>query len=385
MNLLDLIVILVMAVGGLVGTRTGFVVRALSWLGLAIGLTLALRITPRLARALAGASPGTRLLAVASLLIGLALIGHTFGLLASRTLREKLSLTSEPTPLDRVTGGVLGALGALALLWLLLPALRSTPGVTARATRGSALVALVDQYAPRQPRAARVLGRLMGDAPFPLFKDTVSVGRAPNGDAGPTADARTSRSVVLVTGNACNLHLSGTGFAIAPDLVVTNAHVVAGESHTNVVTSDRRELAARVVVFDGRHDVAVLAADGAHLPPLSFGPVRLGTVASVLGHPNGGQLRATPARVARRIDAPRSDITRSGTITTSIVGLAARLIVGDSGAPVVGGDGRVQAMVFAVDPASATTAFALSSHEIRPFAAKARPTGKTVSTGECLN
>jgi hypothetical protein len=307
-----------------------------------------------------------RLLAVASLLVGLALIGHTFGLLASRTLREKLSLTSEPTPLDRVTGGVLGALGALALLWLLLPALRSTPGVTARATRGSALVALVDEYAPRQPRAARVLGRLMGDAPYPLFEDTVSVGRAPNGDAGPAADARTSRSVVLVTGNACNLHLSGTGFAVGPDLVVTNAHVVAGESHTNVVTSDGRELAARVVVFDGRHDVAVLAVDGADLPPLSFGPVRLGTV-------------------ARRIDAPRSDITRSGEITTSIVGLAARLIVGDSGAPVVGSDGHVQAMVFAVDPASDTTAFALSSHEIGPFAAEARPTGKTVSTGECLN
>ena len=87
----------------------------------------------------------------------------------------------------------------------------------------------------------------------------------------------------------------------------------------------------------------------------------------MLGHPNGGHLRATPARVVRRIDTPRTDIYRSGTIQTSIVGLAAHLIVGDSGAPVVGADGKVQAMVFAVDPADADTAFAISSDELAPF------------------
>ena len=385
MNLLDVVVIAGMVAGGVVGTKVGFVVRALSWLGLAIGLTIGLRITPRIARSLNDASPDVRLLAAVSLLVGLALIGHATGLVASRSLRAKLSLTREPSRSDRITGGVLGVLGALALLWLLTPALQSTPGVVARAARGSALVALVDEHGPRQPQAARAIGRLMGDAPYPLFDGGAAVGAPPENDAGPTTDTRTSRSVVLVTGSACGLRLSGTGFAIEPDLVVTNAHVVAGQTRTTVVTADGREVDARVVVFDGRHDIAVLRADSADLPPLRLGAVRIGTIASVLGHPNGGRLRATPARVAKRIAAPRSDITRSSTIETAIVGLAARLIPGDSGAPVVGSDGTVQAMVFAVDPASSTTAFALASDEVRPFVAVARRAGRAAaSTGRCL-
>ena len=105
----------------------------------------------------------------------------------------------------------------------------------------------------------------------------------------------------------------------------------------------------------------------------------------MIGHPGGGALRATPARVARRITIPRTDIYRSGTITTSIVGLAAHLIPGDSGAPVIGANGLVQAIVFAVDPARDTTAFALSSAEVRPFVVAARHHATPVSTGSCLN
>jgi len=103
-----------------------------------------------------------------------------------------------------------------------------------------------------------------------------------------------------------------------------------------------------------------------------------------LGHPNGGHLRATPARVVRRIDTPRTDIYRSSTIQTSIVGLAAHLIVGDSGAPVVGPDGKVQAMVFAVDPADRDTAFAISSEELAPFVRQAADRTGAVPTGDCL-
>ncbi len=166
--------------------------------------------------------------------------------------------------------------------------------------------------------------------------------------------------------------------------MATNAHVVAGEAHTGIVTVDGARHDASVVVFDGRHDIAILRVDGASLPPLTLAPTSLGTVASVLGHPNGGHLRATPARVVRRIDAPRTDIYRSGTIQTSIVGLAAHLIVGDSGAPVVGSDGRVQAMVFAVDPADAETAFAIGSEELAPFVARAADRHEPTSTGTCL-
>ena len=123
------------------GSNLGFMVRALSWLGLSIGLAVGLRLTPRLARSLTDSTPGVRLLAVASLLVGLALIGHTTGLVASQTIRRRYSLPEHVAPFDRFTGGLLGALGALALLWLLIPALRNLrvrslrAGVAATAAR----------------------------------------------------------------------------------------------------------------------------------------------------------------------------------------------------------------------------------------------------------
>ncbi len=389
MNRLDLVVLAAVAVGALVGQRVGFLIRVMSWLGLAVGLMIGLRLMPRIAASLASSTPGIRLLAVSSLLLGLALIGHTVGLVASHSLRARLELSTEASAFDRVAGGIVGGLGTLVLLWLLVPALRSTPGWPARVARDSSMVALIDRYAPTEPRAARVLGRIVGEAPYPELShdgrgDQNAVGDPPTSDAGPGVTTRAERSVVLVEGAACGLRISGTGFATSPDTIVTNAHVVAGEHRSEVITSDGRRHEARVIMFDGLHDVAILRVPGARFAPLSLGPTRLRSIASVLGHPNGGDLRATPARVARRIDIARSDIYRTGTVRTSIVGLAAHLIVGDSGAPVIGADGRVQAMVFAIDPASDTTAFALGTEELRPFIRLARTTSKAASTGTCL-
>ena len=386
MNSFDLVVLAVVAVGTIVGFRVGFLVRVFSWLGLSLGLLLGLRLMPRVAHAMPGATPGVRLLAVAALLMGLALVGHTIGLVASAALRNRLARSNAISTLDRLGGGILGALGGVALLWILVPAMRSTPGWPARAARDSALVAVVDRYAPDQPSAARVLGRIVGEAPYPMVNgDSTDTGRPPTNDAGPLVDARDARSVVLVVGDACGLRLSGTGFAVAPEFIVTNAHVVAGEKRTEIVTAAGRRLDAIVVTFDGRHDIAVLRVRGLNLTPLPFGPTVPGTIATVLGHPGGGDLRATPARVDRRIDIPRTDITRTGTIQTVIVGLAARLIPGDSGAPVIGADGLVQAMVFAVDPARDTTAFALSSEEVSPFVTATGTATRATSTGSCLN
>src|SRR4051812_26801495 len=221
MNLLDVAVLMTVAIGGVIGFRVGFVIPALSWLRLSIGLIIGLRLTPRFARALLDSTPGVRLLAVSALLIGLALIGHATGLVASQALRSKLHLTSDASVLDRWTGGVLGALGGLAMLWLLVPAMRSTPGWPARSVHDSRMVALVDRFAPSPPRSARLLGRIVGEAPYPIVPDATAVGRAPSQDAGPLVDTRAARSVVRVDGNACGLHLAGTGFAVGRDLVIT--------------------------------------------------------------------------------------------------------------------------------------------------------------------
>lgn len=385
MSWFDGFVLVAVAVGAFVGFRVGLVVRALSWFGLVIGLVFGLTLVARVAVSLATSTPGIRLLSVSALVIGLALLGHTAGLLLSRALRHRMGHEPVLSAVDHWAGGVLGAIGVLVLLWLLIPALRSTPGWPARAARDSALVALVNDVAPGQPHSARVLGRIVGEAPYPLLhNDDQAVGDPPTSDAGPRVDAIGAASVVLVQGSACGLRISGTGFAVRPTLIMTNAHVVAGESKTEITTIDGRTVPATVVAFDPLHDVALLRIAAPGLPSLRFGATRIGTLATVFGHPNGDALRATPARVARWIDTPRTDIYRGATIETPIVGLAVRLIVGDSGGPVVGPNGLVQAMVFAVDPARATTGFALSSRELIPIVTASRAATAPVSTGGCL-
>ena len=67
-----------------------------------------------------------------------------------------------------------------------------------------------------------------------------------------------SGSVVKVEGTACDRVQEGTGFVAGPGLVVTNAHVVAGESHTRISTLDGRRYETEVVAFDPDRDLAVL-------------------------------------------------------------------------------------------------------------------------------
>src|SRR2546421_429037 len=72
-------------------------------------------------------------------------------------------------------------------------------------------------------------------------------------------------SVVRVLGTACGLGVEGSGWVAGNGLVVTNAHVVAGESDTTVQLGGHSpSLNADVVHFDPRNDVAVLRVDAIH-------------------------------------------------------------------------------------------------------------------------
>ena len=181
MNLLDLLVIVVMAIGGLVGIRVGFLVRALSWLGLAVGSRDRAPHHPATcARSLAGSSPGIRLLAVSSLLIGLALLGHTSGLLASHVLRRAALAHLRAVTARPGHGRSARRLRGARLLWLLVPALRSTPGMTGTPARGSALVAWSTSRAA--PAACARASSAGSSAKRRTRSSTtsVSVGAAPN-------------------------------------------------------------------------------------------------------------------------------------------------------------------------------------------------------------
>ncbi|HEX6310120.1 MAG TPA: CvpA family protein, partial [Acidimicrobiia bacterium] len=238
MSALDVVVLL--AIGGAAygGYRLGFVARALSWAGLAAGVAVAVLLVDDLVNALSGEPARSRLVAAIAFVFVLATLGQTAGYVLGAALRARLPREEGLRHGDRIAGALTGVVGVLVAVWLLVPALTSAPGWPAQAARDSTIVRFVDRYAPPPPAAAQALGRLVGEAPFPevfgTFDGPADVGPAPTGGLAPEVSARVEGSVVKVEGQACDQIQNGSGFVATDEIVVTNAHVVAGEHRTEV-------------------------------------------------------------------------------------------------------------------------------------------------------
>lgn len=387
MNALDLIIVVAVVVAALLGYRLGFVARVVSWTGLALGITIALLLVDDALEPVSDRPSQTRLLAALAFILVLAAAGEAIGLALGVALRRQLPPTADVHRNDRIGGAIVGALGVLVAVWLITPALASTTGWPARAAQGSQIVRAIDRYAPDPPPQAVKLGRRVAEGPFPeVFAPSSGpsdVGPVPAVNLPAAVESRVARSVVKVQGPACDQIQSGSGFAVADDLVVTNAHVVAGEQGTEVERSDGRVLDAVVVAFDPDRDLALLRVRGLGVPVLELGDAQVGTEGAVLGHPGAGPLRATPARVDDTVRARGTDIYRTAHTERLVHVLAAHLIPGDSGGPFVDTDGRVVGVAFAIDPGQDGVAFALARSELDATLRAAR-SGGSVDTGPCL-
>lgn len=391
MNFLDLVVVAVAVGAGWVGYRMGFVRRASSWAGLAAGLVVGVLLVPDVADALRGSPPRTRLLASLAFVVVVAGVAQAVGAAIGSSLSTRLGRGAGVVRQgDRVAGGALGVVGVLVLMWLLIPALANSPGWTARAVRDSAVARFIDRVAPAPPSESETLGRLVGDETFPEVFDTLSspdAGTPPADGIPADAAARVTRSTLLVEGQACDRIQEGSGFVAGSNLVVTNAHVVAGERQTRVTTSDGRRLDATVVAFDPNRDLAVLRVPGLGLPALALGTARVDDRGALFGHPGGGALRQAPVRIAEQIVARGTDITRTTPTEREVFVLAAVTAPGDSGGPIVDAEGHVVGVMFAYDISRQSTAYALTRTELDPVLGGVLATGATapVGTGECLS
>jgi S1-C subfamily serine protease len=218
---------------------------------------------------------------------------------------------------------------------------------------------------------ANLLGRLL-PAPAP------AAGALPS----PLVTQVTA-STVRVNGVACGVRVAGSGFSPAPDVIVTNAHVVAGNTTTSVLRPDGRTLPAVVVAFDPKRDLAVLSVPGLGEPSLPIGSAATGETDAIFGHPQGqAAVRVLPARVTRRVTADIGDIYDQPGATRQILVLNATLIPGDSGSPMVNSAGQVVGVAFATASLRRATSFAVASEELAPVLAQ--PRTAPVSTGPCL-
>jgi S1-C subfamily serine protease len=268
-----------------------------------------------------------------------------------------------------------------------IPSLSTAEGWPARVSRGSALVGVIDDFAPQKPARFEAWGRTISEAPYPSalgpLEDPPDPGPPPTSAIPLAVDARVRASMVKVSGVACAQVQEGSGWVAAPGLVVTNAHVVAGEDATDVLVEGEDDpRTASVVAFDHERDLAVLRVEGLDAPALGLSDAREKEVVAIYGHPGGAELRAAPARIGSEIVALGTDIYRTAESRRHVYVLGADLSPGDSGAPLVNARGRVVGVAFAIDPGGKERAYALTEQEIEPVLQDVQD--KPVETGDCL-
>jgi uncharacterized membrane protein required for colicin V production len=350
-NLADWIAIAIVLLSAAGGLRRGLVLSAFSLVGLAAGAYLGSRIAPHVLHG-GSSSTWTPVAGLVGAVAGAVLL--QFGaLVAGSFIRGGLKLT--PLRLIDSAGGLLlGAAIGLAIVWVGASVALLSPGQTRlrQEVERSAIVKQLDSALP--PRT--LLNLLARIDPFPSIVGPEAPSLPPSKGVlrDPSIRSATTR-VVKVLGTACGVGVEGSGWIAGPNLVVTAAHVVAGESNTIVRIPGRPLPAlADIVVLDVHNDVAVLRVTGVDLKPLQLGDAQSGASVAILGYPLDGGLTATPGRIGRTATVLTQDALGKGPVSRTITAVAGQVEHGDSGGPVVDKAGLVESMIFAARLGSAS-------------------------------
>lgn len=379
MNPLDLVIVLLAGLAAVGGHRRGLIVRIFAWVGAVIGMTIGLLALPTVIAALSESAAETRLLAGLGVFVIIAGIGAGLGDVVGQRVR---ALTDESTigVADQALGAVAGVMSVAVGLWLLIPAASEVPGF-ARQVRTSSILTFISDTAPRPPDTITAMRTLIGGTRFPeVFEDlrpAPVTGPAPEAFAmdQATIDAVTA-STVNVEAAGCGSHFEGSGWAVEPGLIVTNAHVVAGADEILVRRPDNKLLPAEVVAFDDDIDLALLSVPGLQQQPLPLVDPVVGEQGATVGYPGGQDTpRATPARVDDDTEVTGRDIYGQDRTTRRVLFTSARLIQGDSGSPLFNVRGQVIGTIFAIAPDDPDLAYALHAEEVRDILARPRQEG----------
>jgi S1-C subfamily serine protease len=365
---------------GLWGYRQGLIVGTLTLVGFAVGAFAGSRIGPLMLNQ-GAESPYAPLCAALGALMAGALVAVALESLALG-LRSRLVRGRGLHLADGAGGAALIASVALGLVWVFGAVALHAPGTAqlrADVQRSLILRSLNDVLPPSGP-ILRVLDRV-DPAPSVVGPATPVAAPDPKIVADPDViDA--GASVVRVLGTACGLGVEGSGWVAAPGLVVTNAHVVAGEDDTTVTTQEGASLDATPIHYDPENDLALLRI-GVDLPVLQIVPdPQPGTTAAVLGYPENGPYAVTPARLGETRETISEDSYGRGPVRRQIVSLRGNVRSGNSGGPIVDSRGRVLGTVFAAATTGTPGGFAVPDKIVRSALGE---TTSAVDTGPCAS
>ncbi len=393
--MLDLILIVVVAAFAVSGYRQGFIVGILSFFGFVGGALLGAEFGPSISRALVGGQTQQDVIAVV-LLVSFAVIGQFIASSVGAAMRSTVTWHSA-TVADSVGGSLVSMVAVLLIAWVVGSVLIQSPfPVVDTQVNNSLVLQTLDRFMPTPAKTmfsdfrrllatnstyAEVFSGIGAERLFPIAAPDPAVLDSPGYLA-----ARSRVVKVQGVAPSCSRSIEGSGFVISPDHILTNAHVVAGVTNRQTVTTESGvTLPATVVFYDPQVDVAILYVPQLDLSPLRFsGQANPGDSAVVAGYPlDAPSLQTAPARIGDIQDAQGPNIYDTSTVTRQIYEIRAVVQSGNSGGPLLSPAGTVDGVVFAAAVGVSDTGFALTAAEVTNDASAGANLTAPVSTGAC--
>ena len=395
MNWVDYLLIALAVASGLHGLRLGAAAQVLSFGGFWLGLFLGALVAPPLA-GLAHSS-GSRALIALVVVFGAAFllggVGQVFGARSARALR-RVHLGA----VDSAAGVAVAVVATLVAAWLVGSFLSNSRYTSLdSALSSSKILRDMDRVLPPVPSVFARVESFLDSEGFPVVFSGLPPEAAPvpqpSDAAVRAAVEKAERSTVKVVGYGCGGIQEGSAFVVAHDLVVTNAHVVAGIARPVVIDADGQH-PATAVLFDPRLDLSVMRVPNLSDPPLSLDgtDVGRGTSGVVLGYPEGGPFDYTPAAVAASFPATGFDIYGKSQTLRQVYQIDAQVLPGNSGGPLIASgdrtsgiaDGTVIGVVFARSTVNPDVGYALAMSGVTADIARVDVDSKAVATGACV-
>ncbi|MYW94621.1 MarP family serine protease [Amycolatopsis rubida] len=394
MNWVDVVVLLLAVMAAVSGAFQGVIVALPALVGVALGAVAGVKLAPFVISLFD--SPVAKVAFAFAVVVFLIVLGETLGVWVGRKLRQKIN-PDKLSGIDKTLGAILQAAAVFVVAWLVanpLTTVSAIPGL-AKSINSSVVLGKVNDLMPAEAQGLPSdLRKLLDASGFPSALSPFE--KAPSADTPPPDTSlnvsavakRVHPSVVKIRGNApsCSRALEGSGFVVAPQRVMTNAHVVAGTDEVGI-ESTSGDYRARVVYFNPEIDVAVLAVPGLRAPVLPFAPetAKAGDNAVVLGYPLDGPYTATPARVRGRINLRGPDIYDANTVQRDVFTVRGTVRSGNSGGPMITPDGDVIGVVFGAAVEDPDTGFTLTADQVRSAVDAAPSQTARVGTGACAN
>lgn len=388
MPIIDIVLIALLAIALITGLSRGFLATIGFFAGLAVGAVAAYWVTPFVGQWIT--EPAWRGPAMIGAGVLLLLIGSGLGSALGGFFRRGADRIKLRVP-ERLLGGVVNvAAAALAVSFVAGSLTPVGVPVVSAALGSSAVIRTIDDLTPAPVRGAlaELRGTVFAEG-IPRLGELIQIGPVPSAPAVALDDpalTQAAQSVARISGTAyaCGITSSGSGFVVAADRIVTNAHVVAGVDTPLVELPGRPAREGRVVYFDPTDDIAVVSVDGLDAAPLPISPtLGVGASAVVQGYPGGGPFTSGSAQVLSSGTVPVPDIYDTSSVPRDIYALAAVVRPGNSGGPLLTTTGEIAGIVFARSDTDDNVGYAMTPAELLPVMAQMDALSAPVASGSC--